>query len=114
MALAELLIATVLLGLAGGGLASVVRAAPWAKRWLSVKPLGCPLCMGWWSSLFMRLAINWTPGGRGAEFVAHFPRWGTVESGFLLAGATAIAAWLTAQTIQPPIELPNLEPPKES
>jgi hypothetical protein len=107
MALSDLLVGTVLVGLAAGGVASIFRALPWPKTWLTQKPLGCPLCMGWWAALFIVTAIQWTPTKDSAELLTRFAPFGTNEMFFQLLGATAIAAWLTAQIIQPPIELPT-------
>lgn len=43
------LMTVLLLVLATAGLASFIRALPWRKSWLLVKPLACPVCMSGWS-----------------------------------------------------------------
>lgn len=94
-------------GLASGGLAAIVRALPWdrfrlTKRWKHVKPLGCPLCMGWWCALFV-------------QYVAHVERvpgvapLGTWVHGLQLLAVVAVAAWLNAQIIPPAFEMPEVE-----
>lgn len=46
------LLAAVLWGLAAGAIAATIRSLPfWPEKWLAKKPLGCPLCMGFWTSI---------------------------------------------------------------
>lgn len=52
---------------ATAGLAIFVRACPWPKSWLAVKPLACPACMSGWSGFavlglahWARLTASWT------------------------------------------------------
>lgn len=97
MAASELLIGAVLLGLAAGFVAAVIRtAAP--TSWKMTKPVGCPTCMGFWSTLLVITALAVT--GARMNFL-------TGES-FLMfalqvAAACGIAAWLNGQLVQAPL-----------
>lgn len=62
----ETLIYTALIGIAAGGLSTFVRSAAnsfpaiyTALDWKDGKPIGCPLCMGGWSTL----AVAWCASG---------------------------------------------------
>ena len=47
--IAEHAVLVLYLAFATFGLAAFVRALPWPKSWLAVKPLACPVCMVGWS-----------------------------------------------------------------
>lgn len=49
----------VVLAVATAGVALFVRALPWPKSWLDVKPLGCPACMSGWSGLAVLGVAHW-------------------------------------------------------
>ena len=101
MALAELLMDVVVMGLAAGGLASIIRVAAPAS-WKTRKPVGCPLCMGWWCSLLIVIATYADPtlqlAARGAYWLGALT----------LLATTAVAAWLNAQVVAAPLELPGI------
>jgi len=40
---------TILIGLGLGGMAALIRALPWPEPWKSKKPLGCDVCLSFWT-----------------------------------------------------------------
>lgn len=54
-----LFFASLLLGYAAAGLASIVRALV-PTLWLLHKPLSCDLCMSWWCSLALSMPLSMT------------------------------------------------------
>ncbi len=82
---------------ATAGLASFLRALPWPKWLLAVKPLACPVCMSGWSA-FAVLGL--------AAFDAHTKGWGPaayVLTWFACMGGSA----LVFRALYPPeVELP--------
>lgn len=67
----DLFLLHVVLAGATAGLAIFVRACPWPKSWLAVKPLACPACMSGWSG-FAVLGAAWSAGWTAGWALPHF------------------------------------------
>lgn len=101
-------------GLASGGLASVVRVATSGLAAARRKPLGCPLCMAWWSTL---LLVAGAVGALGASDAVAAPSPATlplfvVSVVLVVFAATGLGAWLGAVAVPPPWIPPD--EPKEA
>lgn len=111
MALTALSLSTFLIGAAAGGFAAILRALPWPKPWLSKKPLGCALCMGFWSAVVLYLGLEWAIQLRAAVTPLIMPQLGTSLFGVQFLATVAISAWFNGQIIPPAIlGLDDLEP----
>src|SRR3989442_222216 len=88
------------LGFAAGGLAAVLRVI--AKHWLPPKyskqaPIGCGLCMGWWSTIVI---------SAGLGLFGLFPAVPLLYCPIIILGATGVAAWINVQIVPVPLDLP--------
>jgi hypothetical protein len=83
--------------LATAGLASFLRALPWPKSWLLVKPLACPVCMSGWSG-FAVLGL--------AAFDAQTTGWGPAAYVLTWLFCVGGAALAFRQLYPPEFELP--------
>ena len=74
----------------------------WARR----RPWGCPLCMGWWSSLLV------TPAVRSLLEISLPGLYPDLAAGaVVLLASTGLAALLGALALPPPLDdLPEVEP----
>lgn len=106
MALQQLLIPSVVLGLAAGAFAAILRACPWPAGWTTRKPLGCPLCMGWWTGFAFWLFTHGVARADGIEGLAPMGQWLAVVQ---LLVVVAVASWLNAQVIPPVVDFGDLE-----
>lgn len=88
-----LLSAVLVLALATGGLAGIVRALPWPKSWRARKPLACSVCMGFWSALVLCVI---------ADFSYQL---GWIELFWLLLSSTGAGAFIVQHASPPPIDL---------
>ena len=84
------------LGCAAAGLAALVHALPWPKAWLRTKPWSCPTCLSAWSAMLLVGIAEWGSGWDRALYVVV--EWLSV---------TGLGAFLAAQIITPPLELPG-------
>jgi hypothetical protein len=109
-----LLLSTVLVGLAGGYLAALLRTWSgkllgnrFAARWQAAKerkPLGCPVCLGFWCALAVHAGYTGSFGNIG----------GWAGALLLQLVASAIAAWVNhaVVAVEPPmveLELPTIQ-----
>ena len=83
------------LGLATFGLAAFIRALPWPKSWLAVKPLACPVCMAGWSGFAVI----------GFARYAEVLRWELLDLPLLWLVLVGIAAPLFKRLYPPDVEL---------
>lgn len=108
---------TIVLGLAAGGLACILRigAKHWFERiekwkWWQMlvanpkldhlnfeAPIGCPTCMGFWSSMIVMIWAVW---------FSRFDR--SLSWPFQLLAMTAISAWVNWQVVPVPSDLSGL------
>ena len=88
----EVLVTTILLGIAAGGVAMLARALPWPHAWKAKKPLGCATCMGGHAAWLVMLVAGLTGS------IVFTPLPAIVAIYF---GATAIAAVLNALALPP-------------
>jgi len=95
--LAQLSLLAVAAGVVAAGAGGAVRAIPWPRPWLKVKPLGCPTCLGFWSSL-VTVGFALAMGAAPELGLAR-----DVGAGVALLGAsTAIASQLLHKLFPPP------------
>lgn len=86
------LTAAVTLGLAAGGLASLLRALPWPTSWRTRKPLVCSACMGGWSAIVL------------TAYTAYAHHISLSEALWLVLVGTGIAAFIVQHASPPPVD----------
>lgn len=101
---ALLLLLIPLFGATGGGIATFLRFFPfWPAAWLQKKPLACPTCMAFWSTVLA--VIGWHPfiaGGRPLAVADVLVLTLTGLAGF------GLAAWITNEALPPPMSLDGM------
>lgn len=88
--------ALVFLSLSTSGLAAFMRALPWPKSWLAVKPLACPVCMSGWSGFAVL----------GAAYYEQLISCSFVVLGLVWLLCVAVSATIFKTLYPPDIELP--------